>query len=125
MSSLPLEAPESSNANARLLHPSAALQSSPLPIESLEAIADGLARIDRIVPLAEGGDATAARSLRLIATTAYDVWLITWPPGSGIGWHDHGSSASVTRVVSGALVETLPDSSSITLRPGICVTLAA
>jgi mannose-6-phosphate isomerase-like protein (cupin superfamily) len=125
MSSLPLPASESNYANARLLHPSAALEYGQLPLEALEAIADGLARVDRIVPLAEGADPAAARSLRLIATAAYDVWLITWPPGSGIGWHDHGPSDSVTRVVSGALVETIPDGSSVTLRPGIFATLAS
>jgi quercetin dioxygenase-like cupin family protein len=125
MSSLPVQAFESSHANARLLHPSAAFEVGKLPIEALEAIADGLARVDRMVPEAEGADATAARSLRLIATAAYDVWLITWPSGSGIGWHDHSWSDSVTRVVSGALVEMLPDSSSITLRPGVSATLAA
>jgi hypothetical protein len=87
----------------------------------------GLARIDRSVPdpagpAASGRGASAPgspRSLRLLGTAAYDVWLITWPAGTGMGHHEHGSSSSVMQVVSGSLVESVspPDGGPDRLRP--------
>ncbi len=78
----------------------------PLSVEALESIAAGLARVDRAVPLTGVDDRQMPRSLRLIATEAYDVWLITWPPGSRIEDHDHADATSVIRVVSGSIVES-------------------
>ncbi len=75
---------------------------------ALRAIVTGLARVQRSVPL-DGGDPGAARSVRLLATTFYDVWLITWPDGSGLAPHDHGGSRGVMQVVSGELLETVTD----------------
>jgi predicted metal-dependent enzyme (double-stranded beta helix superfamily) len=79
-----------------------------LSFTALRAIVAGLARVQRSVPL-DGGDPGAARSVRLLATTFYDVWLITWPDGSGLAPHDHGGSRSVLQVVSGELLETVTD----------------
>jgi mannose-6-phosphate isomerase-like protein (cupin superfamily) len=76
----------------------------PLSVEALEDIADGLAKIQRsVLPVSARID--EPRSLRLIATAAYDVWLVTWPPGSSMEAHHHGDSVGVMRVVSGRLVE--------------------
>jgi quercetin dioxygenase-like cupin family protein len=35
----------------------------------------------------------------------YQLWLISWPPGSSTGWHDHGSAAGAYTVLAGSLVE--------------------
>jgi predicted metal-dependent enzyme (double-stranded beta helix superfamily) len=45
----------------------------------------------------------------LLATSTYDVWLITWPDGSGLSPHDHGGSRSVMHVIDGEIVETTGD----------------
>lgn len=75
-----------------------------LSLDAMDEIATGLAAVDRVVDAGDGSE-DAPRSLRLISTSSYDVWLITWPPGSGIEHHDHGCSCSVMRLVSGQLVE--------------------
>ncbi|MBS4751710.1 cysteine dioxygenase family protein [Nocardioides sp. zg-ZUI104] len=43
--------------------------------------------------------------VRLLTTEAYELWLISWPPGSGTDWHDHGSAAGAFTVLAGSLVE--------------------
>jgi quercetin dioxygenase-like cupin family protein len=80
---------------------------APLAVEVLDDIAAGLACIDRRVPASRKADPTAPRSIRLIATANYDVWLITWPSGSEIGHHDHAEATSVIRIVSGSLLESV------------------
>ena len=42
---------------------------------------------------------------QLLATDAYDAWLIRWPAGTSVGPHDHGGSSGAFAVVSGTLVE--------------------
>ena len=74
---------------------------------ALRAIAAGLARVQRPVPL--DGANEAPRSSRLLATAFYDVWLITWPDGSGLEPHDHGNVRSVLHVVDGELTEIFSD----------------
>jgi predicted metal-dependent enzyme (double-stranded beta helix superfamily) len=78
-----------------------------LPLEAQRNIAAGLAHIQRSVPTSPADDPEAPRSIRLIAADGYDVWLITWPPGSGIGDHDHGESMCVMGIVTGALIESV------------------
>lgn len=80
----------------------------PLSFTALRAIADGLARVQRSVPFGDE-DPTVPRSARLLATTVYDVWLITWPDGSGLAAHHHGEARSVLQVVEGELIETIAD----------------
>jgi quercetin dioxygenase-like cupin family protein len=36
------------------------------------------------------------------------IWLLSWPAGTGTGWHDHGESAGAFLTVSGALREQTP-----------------
>jgi quercetin dioxygenase-like cupin family protein len=95
--------------SAQLLHPAARfaalLAAEALPRQALADIAAGLARIDRSVPEQAGSAPGTPRSIRLIGTEVYDVWLITWPSGTGMSHHDHGSSLSVLQVVSGILAE--------------------
>ncbi len=76
----------------------------PLSFSALRVIAAGLARVQAPVP-PDVEQPTGARSVRLLATSAYDVWLITWPDGSALGPHDHGGARSVTQVVDGEIVE--------------------
>jgi predicted metal-dependent enzyme (double-stranded beta helix superfamily) len=42
---------------------------------------------------------------RLHADDQYEVWLISWLPGQGTGFHDHGGSAGAFTVVWGTLEE--------------------
>ncbi len=43
--------------------------------------------------------------LRLVATDAWEAWLLTWPPGSSVQPHDHGGSNGAFVVCSGELAE--------------------
>lgn len=81
-----------------------------LPFDSLRSIASGLAWALRAVP-DDNGDRATARSVRLIATSLYDIWLITWPDGATLGPHDHGGARSVLHMVEGELIETYADRS--------------
>ncbi|WP_028657079.1 cupin domain-containing protein [Nocardioides sp. J54] len=42
---------------------------------------------------------------RVLATDAYELWLISWPPGAATDWHDHGSSSGAFTVLEGRLTE--------------------
>jgi quercetin dioxygenase-like cupin family protein len=109
----PTPTPADIQAKVRPAHPSA--DGTParirpvgsLSFRALRAIAAGLARVEQPLPLDGTGDGT--RSSRLIATAFYDVWLITWPDGSGLEPHGHGDVRSVLQVVDGKLVETYSD----------------
>lgn len=74
---------------------------------ALDDIVTGLASVHREVPPTPGHPPAEPRSLRLLGTATYDVWLITWPARSEMGSHDHGPATSVMRVVSGAVEEEL------------------
>ena len=42
---------------------------------------------------------------RLHVADDHEVWLLTWLPGQGTEWHDHGGSAGAFILVQGALTE--------------------
>ena len=42
---------------------------------------------------------------RLAAAGGYEVWLLSWLPGRGTGFHDHGGSSGAFTVAQGALQE--------------------
>ena len=42
---------------------------------------------------------------RLVADEHHEAWLLTWLPGQGTGWHDHGGSGGAFVVLQGVLVE--------------------
>src|SRR4051812_18015131 len=42
---------------------------------------------------------------RLLADEHHEAWLLTWLPGQGTPWHDHGGSAGSFVVLQGALTE--------------------
>jgi len=41
----------------------------------------------------------------MAASDLFEAWVIGWPPGGAIEWHDHGASAGVVAVVAGTLTE--------------------
>jgi mannose-6-phosphate isomerase-like protein (cupin superfamily) len=45
---------------------------------------------------------------RLHADDEHEVWIISWLPGQGTGFHDHGDSAGAFAVVLGELEEAVP-----------------
>ena len=42
---------------------------------------------------------------RLAAEPDFEAWLLTWVPGQGTDWHDHGGSAGAFVVLRGTLTE--------------------
>ena len=42
---------------------------------------------------------------RLAAEPTFEAWLLTWVPGQGTDWHDHGGSAGAFITVRGTLTE--------------------
>ncbi len=42
---------------------------------------------------------------RLAAEPTFEAWLLTWVPGQGTDWHDHGGSAGAFVTVRGTLTE--------------------
>src|SRR6476469_3335744 len=50
-------------------------------------------------------DATSRYYARLAAEHDYEAWLLTWLPGQGTEWHDHGGSAGAFVILQGILTE--------------------
>jgi predicted metal-dependent enzyme (double-stranded beta helix superfamily) len=88
-------------AGSRALHPSGCDGSASL----VAVIAEGLAAVAAPWELGAGESPDQRQHQLLLATEAYDAWLIHWPPGTGLGAHDHGGSAGAFAVVSGSLEE--------------------
>ena len=95
---LALSPPSTSRANRR------PHRRPPVTIATLLDIAAGLAAaIDIEPPPSEG---PGRSSVRLLATDAYEAWLLAWPPGSSIEPHDHGDAHGAFVVVAGEVLET-------------------
>ncbi|MEC4015894.1 cysteine dioxygenase [Streptomyces sp. H27-D2] len=43
--------------------------------------------------------------MRLDGPAGSEAWLISWPPGTGTGWHDHGGSHGAFASAAGDLTE--------------------
>ena len=56
---------------------------------------------------------------RLHADDQYEVWLISWLPGQGTGFHDHGGSAGAFGVVWGTLEEHQAGTAGTAGRPSV------
>ncbi len=95
--------PRPAESAARLLHP-AARPGPQLDAETLGHIAAGLADSVQGGPRTPDGDVD--RRL-LLATEAYDVWLVAWGAGAAGPEHDHDGSLGVLQVVEGELIETV------------------
>ncbi|MFP5283175.1 MAG: cysteine dioxygenase [Actinomycetes bacterium] len=50
-------------------------------------------------------DPTARYYTRLASEPTYEAWLLTWLPGQGTDWHDHGGSAGAFVTLRGTLTE--------------------
>jgi hypothetical protein len=54
---------------------------------------------------------------RIELTDAYEVWVLSWLPGQGTGFHDHGGSAGAFAVALGELRElTVRDRHGVLVR---------
>jgi len=47
---------------------------------------------------------------------SYEVWLLSWLPGQGTGFHDHGDAAGAFAVADGELLETTAKAGSARTR---------
>ena len=75
------------------------------PRTNLAAVATRLAgQRSRWEPLVRF-DPVSRYYARLAAEPAFEAWLLTWVPGQGTDWHDHGGSAGVFLTLRGALTE--------------------
>ena len=50
-------------------------------------------------------DPWSRHDVRLARRAAFEAWLLTWLPGQGTEWHDHGGSAGAFLPVRGTLTE--------------------
>src|SRR4249919_2904047 len=50
-------------------------------------------------------DSVARYYVRLAREHEFEAWLLTWLPGQGTDWHDHGGSGGAFVVLQGAVVE--------------------
>lgn len=50
-------------------------------------------------------DALHRQRTELIDSEDLHAWLITWPPGSSSGWHDHGDAGGAFTTIAGRLTE--------------------
>lgn len=79
---------------------------APLGVDVLVDILDGLARAESLWRPHVAHDPDDRVRLRLLATPAYEVWLLGWTPGQSVGLHDHGDANGAFVVVDGELTET-------------------
>ena len=50
-------------------------------------------------------DSAARYYVRLAHEQEFEAWLLTWLPGQGTDWHDHGGSAGTFITLRGVLTE--------------------
>lgn len=75
------------------------------PRRNLAEIATRLAdQTDLWEPLVDY-DPVSRYYARLASEPDFEAWLLTWLPGQGTDWHDHGGSAGAFTVVRGQLTE--------------------
>lgn len=78
---------------------------TPLPTRLLADIAAGIAQAPGAWEGLVCHDPAKRRPVRLVATEAYEVWVIGWTEGQQVRPHDHGGSSAAVLVVEGELVE--------------------
>jgi len=86
---------------------------TPLDVTMLADIVAGLAAAEPLWRPHVTHDAEDRTRLRLLATPAYEVWLLGWAPGQSVGLHDHGDANGAFVVVDGRLVESTLTSAGI------------
>lgn len=78
-----------------------------LDTATLSDIVQGLALAEDLWRPHVKHDADERARVRLLATPAYEVWLLGWTPGQSVGLHDHGGANAAYFVVDGTLTETI------------------
>lgn len=76
-----------------------------LDLGALVDIALGLARAEDLWRAHVSHDPLSRTSVRLVATDAYEVWLLGWTDGQRVELHDHGGANAAFVVVEGELEE--------------------
>lgn len=76
-----------------------------LDLDALTAIAQGLAAADGLWRPHVSHDPLSRTSVRLVATDAYEVWLLGWTDGQRVELHDHGGANAAFVVLEGCLDE--------------------
>jgi len=85
----------------RALHPS----TGPLDVALLLQVARRLGRVVQSWARRADEHLLDRQFETLLATEAFEAWVIDWPPGTVLDLHDHGRSAAAFFVVAGALDE--------------------
>jgi quercetin dioxygenase-like cupin family protein len=85
--------------------PRTATDLAPLPTALLADIAAGIAHTPGVWQGLVCHDRDQRRPVRLVATEAYEVWVIGWTQGQQVRPHDHGGSSAAVLVVEGELTE--------------------
>jgi quercetin dioxygenase-like cupin family protein len=85
--------------------PAAGPPRAPLPAALIADIAAGVAQGPDAWRDLVCHDPGRRRPVRLMATAAYEVWVIGWTRGQSVRPHDHGGSAAAVVVTEGALTE--------------------
>ena len=78
-----------------------------LDTTTLSDIVNGLAVAEDLWRPHVVHDPDVRARVRLLATPAYEVWLLGWTPGQSVGLHDHGGANAAFFVVDGTLTETV------------------
>lgn len=90
-----------------------------LDLEALVTIAQGLAQAVDLWKPHVSHDPLSRTSVRLVATDAYEVWLLGWTDGQRVEFHDHGGANAAFVVLEGVLEEiTLGFAGTTTKRLG-------
>lgn len=74
------------------------------PINPVE-IAASLAKQQALWEPLVSYDPVARYYVRLAREHEFEAWLLTWLPGQGTAWHDHGGSAGAFITLRGVLTE--------------------
>jgi quercetin dioxygenase-like cupin family protein len=77
----------------------------PLPTALIADIAAGVAQVPAAWQDLVRHDPDGRRPVRLMATAAYEVWVIGWTKGQSVRPHDHGGSSAAVLVTEGELTE--------------------
>ena len=79
--------------------------SFPRPRTNLAEVATRLAAQRSLWEPLVAFDPVSRYYARLAAEPTFEAWLLTWVPGQGTDWHDHGGSAGAFVTVDGTLTE--------------------
>lgn len=91
------------------VHPAPQLRVSATRLDTatLLDIVGGLARAEDLWRPHVVHDTGDRARVRLLATAAYEVWLLGWSPSQSVGLHDHGGANAAFVVLDGTLTETV------------------